>query len=108
MMKLSILALCVLNQHSTPYKRWLDEDERRRRDRRNPRMSLRTFRYSSFYKVYASRCDQALLNATGHDFNSFDNLLRLFVPYYHYYTFDDEIGAIRKKKLRDGKPDGRP
>ena len=108
MMRTSTLALCLLSQHSTPYKRWLDEEEKRRRDRRYPRISLRTFRYSSFYKVYASRCDQALLNATGHDFNSFDNLLRLFAPFYHLYTFDDEIGRIRKKILEDGKPKGRP
>ena len=108
-MRASFVALYIVVYQSTPFKCWLDEEERRQRNRRYPRSALRTFRFSTFYQLYESRCNQALLNARGHNFHSFENLLSLFAPYYHFYTFDDKIGAIRPKVLRrDGLPEGRP
>ena len=81
------------------YKMLLDEEGRRRYDRRYPRAALRTYKYASFQHLYESRCDQALLNAMWHDFMSFNNLLKLFAPFYYYHTFDQEGNgsSIRKK-----------
>ena len=108
-MKPMFVALCLMLETGTPYKKWLDEEDRRRRDRRIPRCALRTFFYSSFYHLYQSRNDQALLNATGHDFNSFDSLLTLFSPIYYFWTYDDEFKVIREKVLdKNGWPKGKP
>ena len=108
-MKFINIYLYLEMMESTPYKHYLDEEDRRSRDRRYPRAALRTFRYSSFYHLYESKNDQALLNATGHNFYSFNKLLLLFAPKYYFYTYDDELGIIRPKVLHDsGKPKGKP
>ena len=108
-MRVSFIAAYLIGLESTPYKQWLTADERKRRDRRYPRSALRTYKFSSFQQLYLSRCDQSLLNATGHDFLSFEELLRLFAPFYYYYTFDSDARIIRPKKVtREGKPEGRP
>ena len=107
-MKLSRVAVCLEMMDSTPYKRYLDEEERLMRDKRYPRSALRTYKYSSFQRLYESKNDQALVNATGHNFYSFENLLSLFAPYYHYYTYDDKLELIRPKVLENGRPKGRP
>ena len=61
------------------------------------------------FKLCTNKNDQAVVNATGHNFYSFDNLLSLFRSYYHYYTFDDELGLIRPKVLHgNGRPKGKP
>ena len=91
------VALCLMLETGTPYKKWLDEEDRRRRDRQIPRCVLRTFFYSSFYHLYQSRNDQALLNATGHDFNSFDSLLTLFLP---YTTFGLMLTSLRSSERK--------
>ena len=86
----------------------LDEFERRRRDRRIPRVALKKYNSSPFEYLYNSLNDQALLNATGCDHRAFTILLKKFHPYYHYYTFHQETGIIRRKKCyMDGTPMGR-
>ena len=85
----------------------LDDEDKRRRDRRIPRAALRPFKYSSFKYLYSSGNDQALLNATGFDHTSFDLLHLKFKETYdqHMVTHD---GLIKKKKLdADGIPMGR-
>ena len=90
------------------YKQLIEDQERVRRDRRVPRATITIFQYSSFKYLYFIGNDQALINATGHDQKSFDKLLDKFKLYYHFYTFDDNMGIIRKKKLQDnGRPFGR-
>ena len=87
------------------YKQLLEDEEKVRRDRRIPRAALTVFRYSSITYLYNSGNDQALLNATGHDHNK---LLDKFKLYYHFYTCDDNMGIIRRKKLQgNSRPFGR-
>ena len=86
----------------------LDEFERRKRDRRIPRVALKPYSRSSFEYLYNSLNDQALLNATGCDHRAFNILLKKFHPYYHAYTFHQETGIIRRKKCHmNGTPMGR-
>ena len=80
-----------------PLRTFLSMEEKRRRDRRVPRMALLPYHASSFEYLFISGNKQALINATGHDYASFDILLRVFRPMYRYYTFDMETGLIRKK-----------
>jgi hypothetical protein len=47
--------------------------------------------------------DQALLNATGLSFASFNELLLAFAPYYYGYTFDETTGQIRRLKRNNGR-----
>ena len=101
-MKLStrfiFMYVCASKKQS--YKHLLDENERRRRDRRIPRASLRSYLYSSFRHLYCSGNDQALLNATGHDHASFRRLLVLFKPVYDAYMWDSELQVRKFKKWR--------
>ena len=100
--------LCYLYSETT-YNEWLDEDDKTRRDRRIPRCALTTYVYSSFRHILNSGNDQALINATGHDFYCFRKLLRLFAPIYMYWTFDDDPTQIRRKVIcANGRPKGKP
>jgi hypothetical protein len=95
-------------ENEIPYKEWLTLEERQRRDRRVPRCALRPYKYSSFQYLYISGDQQALINATGHDHQSFNALLQLFGPTYKYWTFEDCTGKIRRKILDiNGEPLGR-
>ena len=92
---------------TSTYWQLLDDENKRRRDRRIPRCALRPFKFSSFKYLYSSGNEQALLNATGFDHNTFDILHDKFKHTYdhHMVTVD---GIIRKKKLdEDGVPMGR-
>ena len=87
----------------------LSNDDKRRRDRRTPRIALRKYPYSSFLYLYNSGNEQALINCCALDHNSFSQLLELFAPVFNVYTFEKSTNRIRKKMLtRDRKPKGRP
>ena len=87
----------------------LSDEDKRRRDRRTPRIALRKYPYSSFLYLYHSGNEQALINCCALDHSSFSQLLELFAPVFDRYTFDKYGGQIRKLKLNsDGKPKGRP
>ena len=108
-MKTSFIALLSLLDSDNQYRYWLDEGGKHRRDRRIPCFALRTYRFSTFLHLYTSGNDQALINATGHDFHSFSKLLNLFAPVYYYWTFDDDPTIIRRKVLTaNGVPKGKP
>ena len=95
-MRLSTLFMYYQMMLERPsYKQLLEGKEKLRRDHWIPRAALTVFCYSSFTYIYNSGNDQALLNATGHDHKLFDKLLGNFKLYYHFYTFDDNIGIIR-------------
>ena len=81
----------------------LSDEENRRRDRRTPRISLRRYSESSFKYLFNSGNDQALLNCCGVDHRVFRQLLDLFSPVFHAYTFDDATGQIRKKANTAGR-----
>ena len=51
--------------------------------------------------MYFRRNDQDFINTTGHGYKSFDKLLDKFKLYYLFYTFDDNMGIIRKWKLQE-------
>ena len=97
----------MLDNPST-FKQLLDDEDKRRRDRRYPRASLRVYKYSSFEYLYTSGNNQALLNATGHDHRTFALLLSKFRYTYDYHMLSHD-GTIRKKRVEnDGSPKGRP
>ena len=81
----------------------LSSDERKRRDKRYPRCSVAPWKDCPFKFLLDSRNDQALLNATGLTFHSFNELLDVFRPYYYAYTFDLASGQIRKIKGKNGR-----
>ena len=110
-MKLSTLMMFRYSYlQKTPYKHILDDADRRRRDRRIPCQALLIFKFSSFYTLFRSGNDQAMLHATGHDHKSFNKLLKLFHPCYYLYTWDRSFKKIRLKNKVDmhGVPMGRP
>ena len=100
-----LLAAC----HSNPrYKKWSSPEDRRRRDRRIPRCALHTWDFSSFRYLYFSDNNQALINDTGQEHESFRKLLVLFKDYYIYWTWDDNAKVIFQKVLdASGYPCGR-
>ena len=77
----------------------LSAEDRKRRDRRTPRLALRRYSESSFVYLFKSGCDQALLNCCGVDHKVFQQLVTLFAPVFNRYTFDKNTGIIRKLKL---------
>ena len=86
----------------------LTPEDRRRRDRRTPRIAIRYYAQSSFVYLYESGNEQALLNCCGVDHDMFGMLLELFEPVFHKYTPYDKSGLIRKKRLTGGgAPKGR-
>ena len=100
--------LLVSTATTTLYKKWLSEEDRRRRDRRIPRSALRMWNFSSFRYLYLSGNNQALINATGHDHASFNKLLKLFEKTYLYWTWDRKRLIICRKVLDiNGYPCGR-
>ena len=78
-------------------------EDKRRRDRRYPRIALKSFHYSAFVQLYHSGNDQSLLNCCGVDHKIFRELLALFEPVYDRFTVDKWTGEIRLRK-----PQGRP
>ena len=81
------------------YSHILDNVDRKRRDRRIPRIALRMYKSSPFHYLYDSGNNQALLNCTGFDHEKFKNLLDKFCKPFDDYTFDEMNGIIRQKKL---------
>ena len=92
---------------TTRYKMLLDGEYCVGRDRRIPRAALQRYKSFSFEYLYLSRNNQALLNITGMGHSVFNNLIKKFKPYHHYYTFDEFSGEIREKKCYiNGKQKG--
>jgi hypothetical protein len=82
----------------------LNEEGRRRRDRRYPRAALKFYKDSPFKYLYTSKNDQALLNACGVDHEEFTNLLNVFGPYFQKYTYDQHTGRIKVVTTKRGRP----
>ena len=86
----------------------LSDEEKRRRDRRTPRIAIRYYRESSFYYLFKSGNDQALLNCCAVDHTAFRKLLEIFQPVYDRHTIDERTNRIRKRCFtRAGVPKGR-
>ena len=76
----------------------LGEEDKKRRDRRTPRIAIKRYSQSAFMYLYRSGNDQALLNCCGVDHVVFRELLDLFEPFYNQYMYDEKTGSIRKFK----------
>ena len=86
----------------------LSPEERRRRDRRTPRIALRKYSKSSFHYLFGSGNDQALLNCCAVDHKVFRELLGLFEPIFESYRYDEYLGRLTKlKKTAWGDQKGR-
>ena len=89
------------------YTRMLTLEERRRRDRRIPRSALRPHCESPFRYLFNSGNDQGLINATGLDFEVFNELLTIFHPLTHEYCLDEKDRIKMVTKTRNGTRKGR-
>jgi len=86
----------------------LSPEDRRRRDRRTPRIALRKYSQSAFRYMFGSGDDQALLNCCGVDHKVFRDMLSFFEPVFNKYMFNDRTGEIRvRQRTRTGLPKGR-
>ena len=86
----------------------LSAEERQRRDRRIPRLSVQKYAFSPFKYLFGSGVDQSLLDCCGVDHKASRELLGLFEPCFNLYTVDRVTGKIRMRKLsKGGKPLGR-
>ena len=90
------------------YNMLLDAEERKRRDRQIPRVSIKRFKDCLFLYLYNSGNNQALLNLTGCNHENFSKLLHKFHSKYDSHTFDSVTGLIRPKKQCLFGPKGRP
>ena len=76
----------------------LSLEDKRRRDRRTPRIALRKYSKSSFLYLYQSGNNQALLNCCAVDHRVFRELLNMFKPIFKSYRYDENSGQLRKLK----------
>jgi hypothetical protein len=105
MLEILIIYYAYCNNNDKPQ---LSDEDRRRRDRRTPRIALKFYRQSSFHYLFQSRNDQALLNCCAVDHTVFQGLLELFEPVFDQHMVDEATGQIRKRLFtRDGIPRGR-
>ena len=74
----------------------LSPEERKRRNRRTPRIALRKYSKSSFHYLFESGNDQALLNCCAVDHKVFRELLALFEPLFLNYSYNPSSGYITK------------
>jgi DDE superfamily endonuclease len=106
---LFMYVLCDEEERRLKRRSWKDKylnaEGKRRRDRRYPRISLKSYSESPFKYLYDSGNDQSLLNACGVDHQEFTRLLQIFQPLYDKYTFDENTGVIREKQaINRGRP----
>jgi hypothetical protein len=85
-------------------------EDRRRRSKKYPRISLQLYSQSSFRYMFDSGNNQALINCCGVDHNVFAGLLQMFKPVFDSHTFDRKTGFIKELKTSAllGKNRGRP
>ena len=97
------VGLAFLSDHKVSFKSKLNSEGRRRHDRRMPRGSLCNYKESPFMRLYASKIDQALINATGLDHETFGELLDLFEPVFWSHKPNMRTGMIEVKQ-NTGRP----
>jgi hypothetical protein len=105
--------LLLLEEEEYRKKSWkqrnLNDEGRRRRDRRFPRHAVKSYWDSAFRHLYMSGCDQSLLNACGVDHKEFKSLLHKFKPIFDKYSINETTGIIYEKKTTgNGSRRGRP
>ena len=85
---LLLLAMMKLKQakKKVRFKDLLNEEGRKRRSRQIPRVALQDPTESSWQTLYESGDDAALITVTGFDHNAFQELLKIYKPYYDGYS----------------------
>ena len=73
-------------------------EERRRRSKKFPRISLTKYQQSAFRVMFESGNDQALINCCAVDHRVFRELLSLFEPVFVSHCVDPDTGLIKKIK----------
>ena len=82
--------------------------ERRRRQKRIPRIAIRRYVMSSFLHMFNTGNNQALLNCCAVDHRHFRELSAHFKPIYDACTVDRMTGRIKKRSFHpSGRPKGR-
>ena len=92
--------------HSRYAKRFylsLNAEERRRRDRRIPRVALVEPGKSAWRRILVSGNDQSLITITGLDFSVFGELMERFEPMYSQYSVAPVDGKYVKVKDKSGR-----
>jgi DDE superfamily endonuclease len=84
--RLLLLAAVLLDSEDAAFRKLLDAEGRRRRDRRIPRPALLTPGDTAFDKLFNSGNDQALITVTGFDHRAFRSLVELFSPWFLSHT----------------------
>lgn len=87
----------------------LSDEDKRRRDRRTPRIAIRRYSKLPFLYLYKSGDNQALLNCCGvYHPSTFLELLHMFAHVFNLNMFDENTGRIQKTVLtKKGLPKGR-
>ena len=83
----------------------LDEDARRIRQRRLPRLSLLSPSKSPWRKLFLSKSDQGMITLTGFDYDSFNTVCEKFAPVFEAFSpfGKDDVTAITPKVSRRGQ-----
>jgi hypothetical protein len=86
-------------------------EDRRRRSKKIPRISLQKYVQSAWRYMFDSGNDQALINCCAVDHKVFAELLELFEPVFNTHTIDRKTGLVRMLKkstmgpaIRNGRP----
>ncbi len=88
---------------------FLSIEDRRRRDRRIPRIALADPHESSFVRLYRSANDQALITMSGFDHRTFSYLLNKFTHLFHRYSpYSSNTGRLIRELRNNGSRGGRP
>lgn len=106
---LSSMYLFQGDNHGLCFKEGLNAEEKRRRDRRMPRCSIKPYADSLFQHIYECGDDQALFNIRGCTHKVFWGLLQQFEPLYHVYQPNMLTSIVERQKYGSNESKlGRP
>ena len=94
------IGILLFNPSIFSFKDFLTLEQRRRRDRRIPRIALQDPSASAWVKVYCSGSDSAMITLTNLDYPSFNYLAVKFEELYNLYTPYSMNGRIKLKRQR--------
>ena len=97
----------VHSRYQKAFHKMLSPEEKRKRDRRIPRLALQLPSESAWRKLFNANNDQSLITLTGLDHATFQWLLSRFSAIYDAYTphsMDGEITKLSRNKNDGGRP----
>ena len=86
--------------HNISYALYVPPKERRCYNRRLPQCAIRKYTYSPLKYTCDSKNNQALLNTTGLDHKTFQEIVDLYAPYYLRYMCNKRYKEGKKKEFR--------